>query len=275
MANKEFVELPSLSNVQAGNRATLNLPVGMTYHRLFFTIDGPSLSEITDLEVLINGKVVQYFADAERLDQLNQYWGRGAWDSSNGHLTLWFDRPELERYGQREMTALGTGDVQTVTVRFKIASGATVNDITAEAEKSHVPSTEDGVPDNALGTITKIKEFPKSFAVSGEVEVDSLPLGGARIGAIHLFKGDVSRVEVEADSRTIYELGKTLAEHAQAEKDRVPQSSVATTVDFMLDGDLSRAFPSEGVQSFRVRPTIGSSGNVDHVMEYLDGFGGM
>ncbi|HKJ87199.1 MAG TPA: major capsid protein P2, partial [Gammaproteobacteria bacterium] len=129
MANKEYVDLPSLSNVAAGNRATLSLPVGLTYHRIFFTLDGPTLAELTNLEILINGKVVQTFSDFQRLDDLNDYWGRGTWDSGNGHITLWFDRAEMEQFGQKEVTAIGTGDVQTFTIRFNIDSGATVNSI--------------------------------------------------------------------------------------------------------------------------------------------------
>lgn len=275
MANKKYVELPSLSNVAAGQRATLNLPVGLTYHRIFFTIDGPELAELTDLEVLVNGKVIQYFSSFERLNILNDYWGRGVWDDENGHITLWFDRPEMAQFGQREVTALGTGDVQTATIRFRIDSDATVNSITAVAEKSNKRGGDDDEPDNALGMVTKIREFTRSFATSGQQEIDSIPLGGARIGAIHLFKSDVSHAKVEVDSEVLLELDKTLAEHVQEEKDRVPASDDATHLDFMLDGDLSRATPTEGVQDFRVKPTLETEGTVDALVEYLDGLGGI
>jgi hypothetical protein len=122
----------------------------------------------------------------------------------------------------------------------------------------------------------KIKSFPASFAVSGEVEIDNIPRnGGVMIAAIHLFKSDISNVEVEVNSIKAFDASKAYTEEVQKRYGKTPQTATATHVDFLLEGDLAQSLDTRGVQDFRIRPTLDTSGAVRSVVEYIDGFAGI
>lgn len=256
--------LPSLSNVVAGNKATLNCPVGLTYEKVTFAFSGVTLAQLLNIEVVINGKVVQHYASGTELKALNDDYAR---PYTAGYLTLYFARPELATVQQQRLTAIGTLDVQTLTIQMDIDGAAAAPAITAHAVLS------DPAP---LGQIVKVRGFPRTFAVGGKQEIDSLPTavdGG--IMAIHLFKSDITNVEVEMNSVKVRDQAKVLGEAIQTEYGRVPQTALATHVDFCLDGDIHQALRVKGAKDFRVNPTLGTSGAVRVVVEYLDMFGGI
>lgn len=260
---RKIVKLPSMSNVAAGAVATLNCPVGLTYECFTLKYTGVTLAQMTNIEVRVNGKTIQKFASGTELDEINTYHGRKA---ASGYLNIWQVRPELKALLDQRMTALGTADVQTLSLLVEIDAAATAPVLVAYALQS-VPQP--------LGLICKVKAFPVSFATSGEQEIDNLPKSGARVAAIHLMKSDVSKVEVELDSIKVIETPKALAEELQTKYGKTPQTAVATHVDFLLDGDIKHAMATAGVQDFRVRPTIDTSGEVRCVVEYLDGYEGI
>ena len=257
-------KLPSISNVAAGATFTLSCPVGLTYGKITFEMGGTTFDEslISDLTVEINGKPVQIFATGTRLVQLNSYYGRPD-DTANGYLTIYFDRPEMNPEF-RKLTGLGTQDVDTLVVKGKIDASASAPTLEATATL---------YPPQPLGAFVKVKQFPISFG-AGVNEVDKLPKG-PRIIALHAFAGDFTKVEAELDSFKVFEADKTLAESLQKESNRTPQSSAATHVDFCLDGLLSDALVTEGVQDMRFRLTKTAAGAADVVVEYLDGFAGI
>ena len=269
---RKTIKLPSMSNVGAGQTATLNCPVGLTYDVISLEYSGKksdgttdiTLDDLQNIEVRVNGKVIQSFADGLELDRINQYHGRGA---ANGILNIWFVRPEMANLRDQRLTALGTRDVQTLSVHVDGEATLANLSLSAKAVQSEP---------QLMGAITKVKAFPTSFAVSGEVEIDNLPRsGGVMIGCMHLFKSDISNVEVEVNSIKAFEASKVYAEELQGRYNKTPQSANATHVDFMLEGDLAQALDTRGVQDFRIRPTLDTSGAVRTVVEYIDGFAGI
>lgn len=255
-------EIPGVSNVAAGATFTIECPVGRTYNRIALEVTNITSSQLTNLTVEVNGKAIQTFADLAELKAINDYYTRDD-DSANGVYWLYFTRPELLE-GQRKLPGLGTKDVATLVIRGDLA-GAVVS----PAIKCHAVY-EDGQP---LGLITKVKRFPVSLT-AGVNEIDKLPRG-PRICAIHLFKSDITDVEVEADGVKIYDASKTIGESVQQMEARTPQTASATHVDFMSDGDFKDALVTAGLQDFRVRPTATGAGVVNVVVEYLDGFAGI
>jgi len=260
-------QLPSIANVAANASVVLNCPVGLTYEKITFVQGGTAFTraQMTNIEVKVNGKSIQSYLDGTELDEINDYYGRA--DTAN-YLTLHFNRPELRDLVQSRLTALGTADVQTLTVELDI-TGATAPTLKAFAVLREP---------EPLGLITKVKAFPVTFATAGKQDIDSIPGNGPRIAAMHLFKSDVSDVEVEVDSIKVVDASKTEGEVIQKEAmpvARVPQTAVATHIDFLLDGDTAQALVTKGVQDLRVRPTLTTSGAVRAVVEYLDGFGGI
>jgi len=269
---RKTIKMPSMANVGAGQTATLNCPVGLTYDLISIEYSGKkadgttdvTLDDLQNIELRVNGKTIQSFKDGLELDRINQYHGRGA---ASGILNLWQVRPEMANLRDQRLTALGTRDVQTLSLHIDGESTLTSLSLSAKAVQSE--------PQN-MGAITKIKAFPTSFAVSGEVEIDNLPrAGGVMIGCLHLFKSDVSNVEVEVNSIKAFDSTKDYSEEMQGRYKKTPQTASATHVDFMLEGDLSQAMDTRGVQDFRIRPTLDTAGYLRTVVEYIDGFAGI
>lgn len=273
---RELTPLPSISDVGPGNDSSLNLPLGKTYEMIQLEysgkkangVDDVTPSDLQNIEVQVNGKVIQAYKDGNEIDVLNQFYGRGA---ANGFLNLWFIRPELENIGgmwASRLTALGTADIQTLTLHFHGK-----DDLTSLSVKAHAVKNPVSQP---MGLITKVRAFPRSFATSGQQEIDNIPRSGARIAAMHLFKSDVSDVELTVDQRNKVDASKALLEEYQIRVGkRTPQTAVATHIDFLINGDIEDALATKGVQDFRVKPTLDTNGDVRTVVEYLDYFAGI
>ena len=267
---RKIIKLPSMSRVVAGSKAVLELPIGPTYRRVFFVAAAADALDITDfgrIDVLIDGKVVQTYKDATRLKALNDYYGRGA-DSFAATAALFaihFERAELVDLVYRRAPGIGTADVQTFNIEIDIPAGAPA-DLTMVAYAEVDPTPQ------RLGVFFKVREYSFSSAVAGTVEIDKLPKG-AWYSVLHLFKADVSEVELEANQAKAIYATKGILERTQKEASpvkRVPQTASATHVDFITDGDLSQSLRTDLLNDFRVRATLDTAGAMDIVAETFD-----
>ena len=124
-----------------------------------------------------------------------------------------------------------------------------------------------------MGFITRIMEFKHSTAVSGEIEIDNIPLRrGASIAAIHIYSADVTGASLEVDGGIVWEMSKTGAAKLQTDYKRDPQSADKLTLDFVLEGDILQAVQLAGVQDFRLKPVMANAGSMDIVVEYLESY---
>ncbi|GAA6171625.1 hypothetical protein NBRC116592_12950 [Colwellia sp. KU-HH00111] len=261
MSQFSYKELPSFSNVSAGSTAVLQVPLGYSYNAINIEYSGVTLAQLQDIEVRINGKVLQSFSDATRLQDINKYYKRNI---KAGVITLWFETPEFKE-ATRRSTAIGTMDVSTFDVAVNIDAAAAAPVLKASAIRSN------NLP---LGAIIKYKRFSASAAAAGIKEIDNLPRE-SRIKAIHLFKSDISKAEVELDSTIWYDPSKTLGAGIQTDYGRNPNTAKMTTVDFTLHGDPMQALVVQNAFDFRVRTHCASAGAFDIVVEYLSGYTGI
>lgn len=268
--------MPSLSNVAAGQTATLKLPLGLTYYLFQLEFSGVTLAQLKNPTFEINGKPVMSWKDGVEVDNINQHYQRGA---ATTVLNFWFMRPELTgkkvqlvngravSISDSDLTAIGTADIATLDFRVDIDAAAAAPVLKAYAMRGQ---------NQPLGLICKVKSFPRSFATTGTQEIDTLPRGnGARIAAIHCIKGDVSALAVVVDSINVIEGSKTVIGEAQKRFKRTPMEEDMTTVDFLLSGDILDALQLQGVADFRLKPAIDTVGEVRTVVEYLDGLDGL
>jgi hypothetical protein len=268
---RKTVKMPSMSNVGPGQTATLNCPVGLTYDLISLEYSGKkadgttdiTLDDLQNIEVRVNGKTIQHYKNGAELDRINQYHGRGA---AAGVLNLFFVRPEMNDVKDQRITALGTVDVQTLTVQVDVEATLSSIQLSAYAVQSEP---------QILGAITKVKAFPVSFATSGQQEIDNLPRSGAMIGVVHLFKSDISNVEMEVNGIKVFDGSKLISEEVQKRYKKIPQSADATHIDFMLEGDPAQALETSAIKDMRIRPTLDTSGAVRIVVEYIDGYAGI
>lgn len=267
---RQIVRLPSLANVTAGGTATLNMPLGRTYEKLTLTYSGVTRAQLKDIRLMIDGKPVLEYETAEQLASLNKYYGR---HDEAGFVTIWFIRPELNALAQQRVTGLGTGKdgvgvVQTLQLEV---------DIDSEAENPVIEARAVQSDPKPLGVMNKLKRFVYSSATAGQFEIDNIPKG-PRLAAVHFIKeaGDVSRIEVEQNSRKIVEGSKGLLQYMQKESGRKPQPKI-TAVDWLQEGDLGQAIDTRPgvIQDQRFRLTLDTPGAVTVLVEYIDGYNGI
>jgi hypothetical protein len=257
-------QLPNPENVVAGQTFVQRCPVGLTYDRIMVALTNITLAQLTNIEVLANGKSIQKFNDGQQLQDLNTFYGR---PTNTNELTLFFERPEFITLPDQRACALGTSDVQTLIVKGDINAACVNPAILCYAVQS-APSR--------MGLVTKIKQTPVGFTAAGVVSFDQM-VRAARLLALHYGKTDVNNVVIEADGRRVVDMTKTQLENMLKDVGRVPVTARFTHVDMCMDGDLSQALVADPavVKDFRQLLTLGTSGTVNLMVEYLDGFEGI
>lgn len=271
---RKIIKLPSMSRVVAGSKATLELPIGPTYRRVFFVATAAAGLDITDfgrIDCLIDGKVVQTFKDGTRLKAINDYYKRAAdsFAATRCEFAVHFERAELMDAVYRRAPGIGTADVQTFNFEIDLAAAA-------PADIAMVAYAEIDPTPQPLGVFFKVREYAFASAVAGAVEIDKLPKG-AWYSVLHLFKADVSEVEVEANQAKAIYATKAILERTQKEaspRERVPQTASATHIDFITDGDLSQSLRTDLLNDFRIKATLDTAGAMDIVAETFDTLNG-
>lgn len=254
---RKVISLPSFTPITAGSDTSVTLKVGgYTYERVMFELTNVTPAQLKNIEVRVNGDAIQEFKDGQQVLDINSFYNRKI---KSGFLTIWAIRPELTNIAQRRTTAWGTMNLQTLSIHMEIAEG-----VTAPKIKGHAVVTDA----RSMMTITKIKRFPYNAAVSGQVDIDNIPRG-PRVMAMHLFKSDISDVEVEMDNVRFYDASKALSITVQEENGRVPLTD-CTHVDFLGDNDLANALITANARDFRIKATLDTAGGADILVEYLE-----
>jgi len=266
------IKLPSLSNVQAGSTATLKCPLGPTYDSIKFAVSGSGATPLTislmkNIQVLINGKVIQTFRNGQELSDINDHYKRPV---SAGYLTLHFLRPELESIEQSRLFSLGTEDLKGLEIRFDVDATVTGSVVEAYAQQS---------APQPLGLITKIKSLTAPITAAGEFEIDNISTG-PRIMAMHLFKeeDDITDVKVDLNSVNVFESTDAINNQFLSDANR---KSIAKYfhINMLQHNDFSsEALITENANDYRVKPTVtavGASAQVRAIVEYADGWAGL
>lgn len=261
--------MPSFKNMSAtgGVTTVLELPRGEIFHSLKIKLTNITHANCTDIKYLINNRVVQEYATGTMLQAINDTYGR---PSDSGHLTLHFERPEMQE-ALEQVTSIGTSNIQEHRVEITLASGLTSAAISAYAEVTAPRTPQEG----QLGWITMVKKILLQTA-SGEQDIVDEITRGDPIMAIHFGVNDITDVKVIADSRVIYEASKTIAAEFAEAYGRVYSSSY-TSLHFCLRGRhddalVTARFAADGtplIQDLIWRITDTSGGQVPVYVEYL------
>lgn len=266
---RKIVKLPSMSRVTPGATATLEMPIGPTYQKIIFSTTGGvglGVEDVKRINVLIDGKVVQTYKNLQRLIDINGYYNRET-DTIN-EFALHFFRPEMLDAVYRRAPGFGTGDIQTFHIEVEI-------DAAAPADIAMVAHAEVDPMPQELGIFYKVREYPFNTSVAGPVEIDKLPRGPF-YSVIHLFKADISAIEVEVDQVKVIDATKAVGERLQkgaSPVKRVPMNAKATTIDLVAEGDIAQSLKTDTVQDFRIKATFDSAGAADIVTETLETIG--
>jgi len=262
------VLLPTIMGVQAaGGHCVLNLPLGMTYDLIQFAVTNITAANMLNFKVKVGSSTIVDLASFQDFEDLNTFYRR---QTQAGFLTLWFYRPEYQE-DVRALTSLGTADITApITIEFDLPA-LTSPAITAYAVQR---------PPQVMGAITKIREYTANFTAAGLMAIDNIPRG-ARIAAFHLRKaaGDVTNLDLEVNNGSgaaLVQTGpKALYETIQKQYNRVPVTATYTHMDLCLLGDFASPMPTAQLADMRLKPTVGSSGSVVTMVEYIDGLRGV
>ncbi|MDW5417051.1 major capsid protein P2 [Iodobacter sp. CM08] len=207
-------EMPFM-NVVAGSTASLSLPCGPTYERLYLRMTGTTFNKthITDIRVKVNGKLIHQ-ADGITLEAFNAYSGM-ATDAN----ILTVDFTEIfarDRVGQ-SIGALGTArGVNSVMLEVDIAG-------TAVAPTLECWSFTSGPAD--IGVLNKLLKYPVNIGGAGKWPI-ALPYGpnGTMIKRVYIKSANCTGLEIKKNGVVIHDTTKPVNEFWQKENRKTPQA---------------------------------------------------
>lgn len=268
--------MPAFNGVAEGATATLNCPIGLTYHGLILTRGGTAFTNahIAELRVKGDGRELMVMSGAQ-LDAINLFDGHAAAGSALTYLD--FERPNLKTRAGVELTAIGTGMPQNLnqgqpgynptplsTLQVEVdISGSTGPTLSAKAVQSG-PSP--------LGTLKKRRRFTYSVAGAGDYEISDLPKGDL-IDKIYVFHtGNVTGVKLDRDNFRAFDRSDAENDLIQTDGVRVPQSNLFV-IDPSERGNGGEAIVS-AVSDFRLIVTTSGLDTLTVLVDYLGGLRG-
>lgn len=264
MPNKVTRKIQSFEGVAAGQTATARIATNLTLNKVLLAYSGVTLAQMNAIRLVLNGKTVQQWSEAAKLDLDNKYLGM---DAAAGVLTI-----DMERFGLRtregqEFTAIGMGipeDPQRVTTA--------VIEVDIDAAAVGPVLSAKGIFSNPrpLGLIKHVREFTKSPGGAGLYEISDIP----RLGDINRIIFDTSAVtingiRIERDGYTIFERTTADNEVMQSNGVRVPQTGL-WVVDLTEEGNGAESIEyGPGVKELTLYVDVAGGGQLPYSVEYI------
>lgn len=270
--------MPTFNGVGVSQTATLDLPLGLTYHQLLFVLGGTTFapSNIAEIRVKANGRTI-YTVDGDDLNVISKFDGRVGGAS---HLFLDFERYGLLTRGAREVTAIGTGaplntnkdsakynptPLSTLQVEVDIDGAAVAPTLSAQASQSGP---------RPLGMMRHRRKFVYSPSAAGDFEISNLPRG-LLIDKVYIKSagGFVTGLKVDRDNFRLFDRTATVNDLVQADGVRVAQANWYV-YDPTEDGYGAESMVSKNVSDLRFIVTVSAADTLTLYVDYLGGFAG-
>lgn len=254
------------TNVVANGVATVSLPVGMSYNRIFLQLGGTfTKAMITDIKVRLNGKVI-FQNTGSRLDLVNTYRKRGV---SANFLVLDFCEPLAKDMAEQYLGNINTAQgVSSLTMEVTIA-GATSPTLDSWAEVG---------PPAPLGVVAKQLLFTTSFGGSGKFPFKLIDVAnrGAIVKRVHFAHGgNVTALEVKKNGIVIHDnVTAAVNTFYQLDYGKTAQTNLYT-YDPCVDDNFTNAIKTQDMVSLEFNLTTSAADTVTAVVEVLDLLGNM
>ena len=260
-------KMPTPLGIGAGQTASVNLPLGLTYERLYIraNVDGtprdvPAAdwgNYIDEIRLLVDGDA-KIQIDAADLVSLWQYYGETLVD---GALPIFLSRPWMRTMGGEDQTGYGTaGGMSSFSLEMDLKTGITINSLNVYAVQSK------GKP---FGAHYRLQRYIHNQGVTGEAEIADIVRGAYAMFGLHINTADITDAEVLADQRKIHDSDKVIRDAHGEVAGRVPQSGF-THLDFVSENRLNEAMPM-AVSDFRLKLNFTSTGNNSIYAESIQG----
>ncbi len=249
---RRIERMPTPGSIAAGQTATVNLPLGPTYHRLNIRMTGTDdVDPIADIPVadwgnyigeirlMVNGDT-RIEIDAADLVKMNQYYGQSL---DAGVLPLFLSQPWMRTWQGEDNTAYGTAaGMASFTLEMDLKAETTIGKLEVYAVQSEP---------KPFGGHLRIQRFSQQMGLQGVKEVSDLPLGAYNMLAMHLTSSAIDKVEILANNVKVIEMDKVIRDAHQKVIDRVPQTGM-THIDFLTERRLGEALYM-GLTDFRAK----------------------
>lgn len=292
MPTKIFKKMPPFEGVVAGEKATLDLPIGPTYHKLLLvgTVKPKSdavakLSDIMGLiKVMVNGKAQremtadelvalnllngsEYDVEIENLDDPGDTPAVG--EKCKFSVAILFAETFRKSYAAGEMMAwptvwpngakLGTFQVE---VAIPATAGATLHSLVAYADIDNKLGQLDA-NGNPIFTISKWTRQTVLYSSAGERYLVNLPKRDLyqQMNFFCQSADPISHMKIKRDTEEILDVDKTVNDRDLIQYGLNPGGIVDGRFDVVFDRDdlPDSALPMNGVREFEVIPTLASA----------------
>jgi hypothetical protein len=262
-------KMPTPLGIGAGQTASVQLPLGLTYHGFNLRMNVDDNGTATDVPVDDWGLYVEEIRlivdgdtkiqiDADDLVKLNKFYGITMVD---GVLPLFLSRPWMRTAMGEDQTSYGTAaGIASFALEMDIAEGVTVNSLSVYAKQS---------AGTAFGPHLRIQKFVHNQGVIGEAEIADIPRGAYAMGALHLTTDQIGNVEVHVENRKVSDSDKAIRDANARYAGRVPQAGM-THVDFMQENRIAESLPM-AVNDFRLKSDFKVTGNFTIYAESIRG----
>ena len=189
-------DLHDISNVAENTTVVIKCPLGRRYHAIFLEPTVITPDDITEIKVVINGKVTRKISGAH-LNLINKF-DRNTSYADDGRIALYFDRRGLKQQAHEIESSIDTGPlkdglVPVTTFQIEVTLGPIVGTPSLKAQAMLSPSVGTGA-----GSQLFLKHRPAESLNTGITPIRDLPKGGLeyqyinRIFILHNFIRDLS-----------------------------------------------------------------------------------
>lgn len=233
------IRLPQLQNVNTNNRASIRLPLGVTYQKLYFQLGTNILTSlITNIVLRINNKEVQRWNSVADLNSGLNFYRQQLTGQTNFFVLDFTERFAREEVGMMLGTIAATQEagVQEMTLEFDLGAYAQV-------AASTITGWADVESPSANRIVQRVQVQQKVIAAAAQEQI-FVPFGmnGYQVKRIILRHVNLTSVRVRRDGVDIYEdLPIALDNQRLQDFGRLPQAGYKV-IDFMPDTLQSNAF---------------------------------
>lgn len=263
------------TNVAASNTATAMITPGRTLESYRLKLGGTfTKSQISLIRLKVNAKTV-FEGSGDQIDKINTYKGKAA---SAGYLDLDMADYALNNEFDRHVGSWDTSrGIANITAEVSLGAGPVSPTLTPILIESGQQKTIQGEYAPYAGLMSKMLRYPFNISAGGKLAIP-FPMGpqsGAIIKRAHFFHGgNMTGITVKQDGVPVHESLAAENSYDATAVGRVPQANVYT-VDFVLDGAVSKALDTRDARSLEWIPEFSASDSGTVIVEYIDVLGNL
>lgn len=257
----QIIKQASALGVAANTTATARIPTSGTHYGLFLFVKAAAgtatsianiKTSITDIAVYHNGEQVMLATATFFLDMHKYYFDAYTGGAANvaGIIPIPFAPYHFANFAERQIFAVGTKDMQSMTINITLGTLTNVSSIDVYSEVD--PSLR------GRGQHIRIKRYPQSFATTGTHEVSTLPLEGPNVGykCLHIELGTnpgvSDSVTFKVGGFAIYDTVVNAINTVYSNFCRRTPQATYTYVDFGKNNSIVSFLPMVGLQDIRL-----------------------